>query len=127
MAGRLPRSITSGSYDETWPVAGSKTAPSTNAVTFGSDSWHGPAPSDVSSQGVARPRALSGSSGTISAQVPGAGGAWDGVGLGRVRAADAAASWATVSVGVELAGSELRICDDTGTSTAASSPMTTAK
>src|SRR5215472_10475836 len=99
MAGRAPRSITSGSYAATWPVTGSRTAASTNVDTFGSDSLHGTAPSDVSSHGVASPRALSGSSGTTSAQVPGAaGGAWVGVGVGvgRMRAADAAAKWATV-------------------------------
>src|SRR5262249_53239845 len=59
-AGREPRSITSGSYTETWPVAGSMTAPSTKADWAELASWQGPAPSPVSCHGVASPRALSG-------------------------------------------------------------------
>jgi hypothetical protein len=77
---------------------------------------------------VDSPRALSGLSGTISAQfiAGAAGGAWvgAGVGVGRVRAAEAAASCTTD--GADDAMYALRSCDDTGASTAASSPMTTA-
>src|SRR5215471_7505117 len=81
-AGLAPRSTTSGSYADTWPVAGSKTAASTNAESSGLDSAQGPVPSSVSCHGVARPFALSGSAGTIRAQSTSSGGGGAGAGEG---------------------------------------------